>query len=85
MATTVPASTSRIGADSENPVSASTRPAAANPPRKARAAELSSGSEIPNAAAAVSARWAPAFTAKVSGEANGFRALPVSECVDPGR
>ena len=52
-----------------------TRPAAASPPQKARPPAGSAGSETPNAATATIARWAPALTARVSGDASGLRAI----------
>ncbi|CAM5260556.1 hypothetical protein SGRI78S_03010 [Streptomyces griseus subsp. griseus] len=82
-----PASTSRIG-----PAPARDRPrttpAASSPPRKAVAPAGSAGSVMPNAATATTARYAPALTASVSGEASmlrdtDWRAAPAAPSAQP--
>ncbi len=58
--------------------SASTRAAAASPPNRASPPDTGTGSTSPNAAAAATARYAPALTASVSGEAIALRAIVCS-------
>ena len=74
IATADPARISRVGPVRPPAESAITSPAAASPPTKAKSPEDSTGSVSPNAAAATTARCAPALTARVSGEASGLRA-----------
>src|SRR5215203_4031676 len=70
-----PASTSRTVPPPRSPPaeSPSTRAAAASPPRNATAPPPTTGSTMPKAATATTARYDPAFTASVSGEASTLR------------
>ena len=77
IATADPARINRVGPVVPPADNASTSTAAANPPRKATPPAGNAGSEIPKAANTTTARYAPAFTPSVSGEASGFRA---SDC-----
>ena len=75
-ATAEPASRMRV-VDVPAPDNPSTSTAAVSPPRNATPPEAQSGMVSPNAATATTARYDPAVTARVSGEANEFR---VSDC-----
>ncbi len=69
-----PARMSLVVAEPPPDAMASTSAAVAIAPRKATPTPESSGSEMPKAATTVTARYAPAFTASVSGLARGLRA-----------
>jgi len=73
-----PASTRRVVDDAAPPASPSTTPAAASPPAKATMPDAQNGTLTPNAVTAVTAKYEPAVTPSVSGEASGLRA---SDCM----